>query len=219
MPQPWESPCKQLGEFPAAGLEVFWELDHSRRRSEQKLKRQSLVAIFPRLLGPAAKNPAANGCFYVSNVQVQRTIELSFAINAGKMSSSTRYGLREFSTSHIRLQTAPRTKRLFFGSAVCSDMVPLLKKSVVIHQLYIPQTSLQPADKLASCGLSFCINRATRSEVATKPHPPTCTMHLPALALSIFFTGLSAAQTITGQFDCLPAGGFTLCQNLWGKSM
>ncbi|KAJ6593402.1 endocellulase [Mycena capillaripes] len=43
-------------------------------------------------------------------------------------------------------------------------------------------------------------------------------MYLSALAASsLLFTGLSAAQTISGQFDCLPAGGFTLCQNLWGK--
>ncbi|KAF9010094.1 endocellulase [Cyathus striatus] len=27
-----------------------------------------------------------------------------------------------------------------------------------------------------------------------------------------------SGQTISGQFDCLPAGGFTLCQNLWGAS-
>ncbi|KAL5514508.1 hypothetical protein ACEPAG_2597 [Sanghuangporus baumii] len=26
------------------------------------------------------------------------------------------------------------------------------------------------------------------------------------------------AQTISGRFDCLPAGGFTLCQNLWGAN-
>ncbi|KAF7315091.1 Xyloglucan-specific endo-beta-1,4-glucanase A [Mycena indigotica] len=34
-------------------------------------------------------------------------------------------------------------------------------------------------------------------------------------ALSVIATG---AQTISGQYDCLPAGGYTLCQNLWGKS-
>ncbi|KAI0738879.1 endocellulase [Daedaleopsis nitida] len=28
----------------------------------------------------------------------------------------------------------------------------------------------------------------------------------------------AGAQTITGQFDCMPAGAYTLCQNLWGKS-
>lgn len=33
-----------------------------------------------------------------------------------------------------------------------------------------------------------------------------------ALASGIAVT----AQTISGQYDCLPAGGFTLCQNLWG---
>ncbi|KAJ7876122.1 endoglucanase [Mycena olivaceomarginata] len=92
-------------------------------------------------------------------------------------------------------------------------------KKICRHPSAVHTTgSLQPADKLASCGLSFCINRATRSEVATKPHPPRAQCSLPALALPILFTGLSAAQTITGQFDCLPAGGFTLCQNLWGKT-
>ncbi|KAF8146864.1 endocellulase [Mycena galopus ATCC 62051] len=45
-------------------------------------------------------------------------------------------------------------------------------------------------------------------------------MHFAAIALPIVFTGLSAtAQTIAGQYDCLPAGGFTLCQNLWGESL
>ncbi|KAJ7668736.1 endocellulase [Mycena polygramma] len=44
-------------------------------------------------------------------------------------------------------------------------------------------------------------------------------MHLTALvALSTLFAGLNAAQTISGQYDCLPAGEFTLCQNLWGES-
>ncbi|KAF9447744.1 glycoside hydrolase family 12 protein [Macrolepiota fuliginosa MF-IS2] len=29
---------------------------------------------------------------------------------------------------------------------------------------------------------------------------------------------LAGAQTISGQYDCVPAGSYTLCQNLWGKS-
>ncbi|KAJ3564042.1 hypothetical protein NP233_g4312 [Leucocoprinus birnbaumii] len=28
---------------------------------------------------------------------------------------------------------------------------------------------------------------------------------------------LASAQTITGQYDCLPAGNYQLCQNLWGE--
>ncbi|KAI0345508.1 endocellulase [Trametopsis cervina] len=40
--------------------------------------------------------------------------------------------------------------------------------------------------------------------------------------LSLVLVSLAAtvcnAQTITGQYDCMPAGAFTLCQNLWGKS-
>ncbi|KAK7057626.1 xyloglucan-specific endo-beta-1,4-glucanase A [Favolaschia claudopus] len=36
------------------------------------------------------------------------------------------------------------------------------------------------------------------------------------LALPVLLAGFGAAQTITGQFDCLPAGGFQLCQNVWG---
>ncbi|KAF7351031.1 Xyloglucan-specific endo-beta-1,4-glucanase A [Mycena sanguinolenta] len=44
-------------------------------------------------------------------------------------------------------------------------------------------------------------------------------MHFSILALPALLSGLSAsAQTITGQYDCLPAGGYTLCQNLWGKA-
>ncbi|KAG5735304.1 putative xyloglucan-specific endo-beta-1,4-glucanase A [Termitomyces sp. T112] len=31
-------------------------------------------------------------------------------------------------------------------------------------------------------------------------------------------TASSFAQTITGQYDCIPAGSYTLCQNLWGMS-
>lgn len=40
------------------------------------------------------------------------------------------------------------------------------------------------------------------------------------LALSAFFVtaSVAAAQTISGAFDCLPAGYFTLCQNLWGAN-
>ncbi|KAL0947552.1 hypothetical protein HGRIS_013646 [Hohenbuehelia grisea] len=33
---------------------------------------------------------------------------------------------------------------------------------------------------------------------------------------ALSFAVLVSAQTIAGQFDCLPAGDFTLCQNLWG---
>ncbi|KAJ7188769.1 endocellulase [Mycena filopes] len=50
-------------------------------------------------------------------------------------------------------------------------------------------------------------------------------MHLPQSSsvlalLPLLFAGIGSttAQTITGQFDCLPAGGYTLCQNLWGKA-
>ncbi len=35
--------------------------------------------------------------------------------------------------------------------------------------------------------------------------------------ISLFFAS-AYAQTISGETDCLPAGGFTLCQNLWGAS-
>ncbi|EJD05344.1 endocellulase [Fomitiporia mediterranea MF3/22] len=37
----------------------------------------------------------------------------------------------------------------------------------------------------------------------------------------LVLSGLSAAviaQTISGKFDCLPAGNFNLCQNLWGAN-
>ena len=30
---------------------------------------------------------------------------------------------------------------------------------------------------------------------------------------------LVSAQTISGQYDCMPAGDYTLCQNLWGECM
>ncbi|KAJ7099524.1 endocellulase [Mycena belliarum] len=43
-------------------------------------------------------------------------------------------------------------------------------------------------------------------------------MHYSALVTLSCLLGFGAAQTIKGQFDCLPAGGFTLCQNLWGIS-
>ncbi|KAI0034867.1 endocellulase [Vararia minispora EC-137] len=42
-------------------------------------------------------------------------------------------------------------------------------------------------------------------------------MFIAGLALGAFVAAVSA-QTMTGQFDCEPAGGFTLCQNLWGKA-
>ncbi|KAJ7747768.1 endocellulase [Mycena metata] len=43
-------------------------------------------------------------------------------------------------------------------------------------------------------------------------------MHIATFVLSpLLLAALGSAQTITGQFDCLPAGGYTLCQNLWGK--
>ncbi|KAI0260169.1 endocellulase [Gloeopeniophorella convolvens] len=37
-----------------------------------------------------------------------------------------------------------------------------------------------------------------------------------ALALGSQSRGSCRSPTITGQYDCLPAGTFTLCQNLWG---
>lgn len=32
-------------------------------------------------------------------------------------------------------------------------------------------------------------------------------------------SSVAASQTITGAFDCLTSGQFTLCQNLWGASV
>ncbi|KAJ7594872.1 endocellulase [Mycena floridula] len=45
-------------------------------------------------------------------------------------------------------------------------------------------------------------------------------MHILATLLtgSTLAVALSSAQTIKGQFDCMPAGAFNLCQNLWGIS-
>ncbi|KAJ7188781.1 endocellulase [Mycena filopes] len=44
-------------------------------------------------------------------------------------------------------------------------------------------------------------------------------MHLStSIVLRFLFTGLASAQTITGANDCLAAGRYTLCQNLWGAA-
>ncbi|KAI0775594.1 endocellulase [Trametes elegans] len=37
-------------------------------------------------------------------------------------------------------------------------------------------------------------------------------------ALVAIAASASAQQTINGQYDCIPAGAYTLCQNLWGES-
>ena len=42
-------------------------------------------------------------------------------------------------------------------------------------------------------------------------------MRLSTLATFIAVAASATAQTLTGQYDCTPAGQFTLCQNLWGK--
>lgn len=38
-----------------------------------------------------------------------------------------------------------------------------------------------------------------------------------ALGLAGLLSFVSAQQTISGQYDCMPAGDYTLCQNLWGE--
>ncbi|KAF5384524.1 hypothetical protein D9757_006504 [Collybiopsis confluens] len=38
------------------------------------------------------------------------------------------------------------------------------------------------------------------------------------IASVLSIAAFSSAQTITGQFSCLPAGQYQLCQNLWGAS-
>ncbi|KAJ7287105.1 endocellulase [Mycena rebaudengoi] len=46
-------------------------------------------------------------------------------------------------------------------------------------------------------------------------------MHFLAVAVLACVSGLTSAQqlpTISGPFDCLPAGGYNLCQNLWGRA-
>ncbi|KAI1789967.1 endocellulase [Ganoderma leucocontextum] len=43
-------------------------------------------------------------------------------------------------------------------------------------------------------------------------------MRLSTLATFVAVATSATAQTLTGQFDCMPAGQFTLCQNLWGES-
>ncbi|KAI0067653.1 endocellulase [Artomyces pyxidatus] len=42
-------------------------------------------------------------------------------------------------------------------------------------------------------------------------------MFLSSISL-LSFIAAATAQTITGAFDCEPAGAYTLCQNLWGAS-
>ncbi|KAI0691154.1 endocellulase [Cerioporus squamosus] len=43
-------------------------------------------------------------------------------------------------------------------------------------------------------------------------------MHFSTLATLVVVATTASAQTLTGQYDCAPAGAYTLCQNLWGKS-
>ncbi len=42
---------------------------------------------------------------------------------------------------------------------------------------------------------------------------------LVSIVLLATLSVLSNAQTIRGRNDCLPAGAYTLCQNLWGAGM
>ncbi|KAJ7772073.1 endocellulase [Mycena maculata] len=42
-------------------------------------------------------------------------------------------------------------------------------------------------------------------------------MHFSTLVTLSCLFSLGLTQTITGQYSCLPAGEFTLCQNLWGE--
>ncbi|KAI0741379.1 endocellulase [Daedaleopsis nitida] len=43
-------------------------------------------------------------------------------------------------------------------------------------------------------------------------------MHFSKLFALVAIAASAGAQTITGQYDCLSAGSYTLCQNLWGES-
>ncbi|KAI0369402.1 endocellulase [Pilatotrama ljubarskyi] len=43
-------------------------------------------------------------------------------------------------------------------------------------------------------------------------------MRFSTLFAVVAIAASASAQLITGQYDCLPAGAYTLCQNLWGKS-
>ncbi|KAI0823268.1 concanavalin A-like lectin/glucanase domain-containing protein [Trametes gibbosa] len=43
-------------------------------------------------------------------------------------------------------------------------------------------------------------------------------MRFSTLCTFVTAAAAASAQTITGQYDCLPAGAYTLCQNLWGES-
>ena len=42
-------------------------------------------------------------------------------------------------------------------------------------------------------------------------------MRFAALVTLATVAASATAQTLTGQYDCTPAGEFTLCQNLWGE--
>ena len=42
-------------------------------------------------------------------------------------------------------------------------------------------------------------------------------MHFSTLFTLVAVAASAAAQTISGQYDCMPAGAYTLCQNLWGR--
>ena len=43
-------------------------------------------------------------------------------------------------------------------------------------------------------------------------------MRFSTLTALVAVAASATAQTISGQYDCEPAGAYTLCQNLWGKS-
>ncbi|KAI8986250.1 endocellulase [Trametes punicea] len=43
-------------------------------------------------------------------------------------------------------------------------------------------------------------------------------MYFSTLLALVAVAASAAAQTISGQYDCEPAGDYTLCQNLWGES-
>ena len=58
---------------------------------------------------------------------------------------------------------------------------------------------------------------AADSSTHTHTSSNSAKMHFSTLFTLVAVAASAAAQTISGQYDCMPAGAYTLCQNLWGR--
>ncbi|THH02955.1 hypothetical protein EW145_g6660 [Phellinidium pouzarii] len=136
---------------------------------------------------------------------------------------------------NVRNEVLEASKRMFMKVASPFSMSEKARRRKVaprLNEIFFkamprPWTfaKLRPKDSPLSENPHTCVPEATYLN-ASRSHLSLILDYFPGRFYEVMLrtlfvlsgaASLVLAQTISGAFDCMPAGGFTLCQNLWGE--